>query len=80
MKITIVAATLLLGATPVLAQSTADGVPLSEILTKIEAQADFASFEGVDWDDGHWEVEYRTADGSEVEVEIDPTTGEPRTR
>lgn len=80
MKITTLAAASLLAAAPLLAQDQAGGLPLSEIVAGIEAQADFASFESVDWDDGHWEIEYRTVDGSEVEVEIDPATGEPRTR
>jgi hypothetical protein len=73
------AAALMLAATPSFAQTQADGPPLSEILATIEADPDFASFESVDWDDDHWEVEYRRTDGSEVELEIDPATGEPRT-
>jgi hypothetical protein len=36
-------------------------------------------FKEVEWDDdGYWEVEFYRTDGSEVEVDIDPWTGEPR--
>ena len=73
-------ATLTLVACPAVAQTSADGLPLSEILARIEAEADFVSFESVEWEDDHWEVEYRRADDSEVEVDIGPVTGEPRSR
>jgi hypothetical protein len=73
-------AALPLVAFPAFAQTSTEGLPLSEILARIEAEVDFGSFEAVEWDDDHWEVEYRRADGSEVEVDIDPATGEPRSR
>ena len=46
----------------------------------IEERDDVHYFDEVEWDDdGYWEVEYYRRDGSEVEVEIDPVSGEPRT-
>jgi hypothetical protein len=53
-------------------------MPLSEILRGFEAQDDFGYFKEIEWDDDHWEIEYYRADGSEVEVDVDPRTGQPR--
>lgn len=54
-------------------------LPLSQILATLEASADIRWIDEVDWDsDGYWEVEYHTTDGREVEVQLDPMTGEPR--
>jgi uncharacterized membrane protein YkoI len=56
-----------------------DALPLSEILRMIEERDDVRYFKEVEWDDdGYWEVEFYRTDGSEVEVDIDPRTGEPR--
>lgn len=56
----------------------ADALPLSTVLEALEQEADFGHVEELEWDDGYWEVEYRTADGREVKVYLDPLTGEPR--
>jgi uncharacterized membrane protein YkoI len=56
-----------------------DALPLSEILRMIEERDDVRYFKEVEWDDdGYWEVEFYRTDGSEVEVGIDPRTGDPR--
>lgn len=60
----------------------ADDAPrLSQIAATVEAELgdDLHYIESIEWDnDGYWEVEYRTRDGREVEVDIDPMTGRPR--
>lgn len=69
------------------AAATVPGAPpagamkLSEVIAALEARvgADLAHVEDVDWDDdGYWEIEYRTASGSETEVKLDPVTGQQR--
>lgn len=56
-----------------------DAMPLSEVLAMLEAGGDVAYFDEIEWDDdGYWEVSYYRADGSEVSVDLDPSTGEPR--
>lgn len=54
--------------------------PLSRIVTTVEANiADLAFIEDVSWDDdGYWEVEYRTTGGQEIEIKVDPVTGQTR--
>lgn len=56
----------------------ADAMALSRIIAKLEQRADFAHIKEIDWDDGRYEVEYRTKDGGSREVKLDPRTGEPR--
>ena len=48
--------------------------PLSRIVAAVEANiADLAFIEDVSWDDdGHWEIEYRTTGGREVEIRTGP--------
>ena len=56
-----------------------DALPLSQILQALEQQGDVAYFEDVDWDDdGYWEIEYVDRNGSEVEIEVDPVSGQAR--
>lgn len=59
MKVRLVTVTALPAGGSVLAQTTADGLPLSKIIAGIESQSDFTWFEAVDCDHGHWEIEYR---------------------
>ncbi len=84
MRIAIPALLLGLAAAPAWAQTApaaGTAVPLSQIIATLEAEADFGRIEDIDWDDGgYWEIEYRRADGSEVEVDIDGATGQPRSR
>lgn len=61
------------------AQPPEGAKPLSEILAGIEAGGDVAYFDEIEWeDDGHWEVKYYRADGSKVEIDVDPVSGEQR--
>lgn len=52
--------------------------PLSEILQSIEQDTDFGYFDEVEWDDGFYEVEFYTNDGTKKKLYIDPITGERR--
>lgn len=54
--------------------------PLSRIVAAVEANvSDLAFIEDVSWDDdGHWEIEYRTTGGQEVEIRVDPVSGQTR--
>lgn len=66
---------------PVLAAPPADSMPVSKILQGIEQRADFGYVKEVDWDDdGHYDIEYVTKDGAEVEIEVSPRTGEVQPR
>jgi hypothetical protein len=61
------------------AQPPADAKPLSEIISSLEAQDGFGHIEDVEWDSaGYWEIEYRRTDGSKIEVDVDPVSGEAR--
>ncbi len=57
-----------------------DALPLSQILQALEAQGDVAYFDEIDWDDDdrHWEIEYINRNGAEVEIEVDPVSGQVR--
>ncbi len=71
----LLAATTLL-ATPALAQPPEGALPLSEILAIVEAREGVTYLEEIEWDDdGYWDMEFHTANGS-TEVRIDPRTGE----
>ena len=60
-------------------QPPADAMPLSQILAKIEQRPDFRYIDDVEWDDdGYYELEYRTKDGGEVRLKLDPKTGDVR--
>lgn len=50
---------------------------LSQIITQIESRPDFAYIKEIDWDDGRYEVEYRTRDGRDRVLKVDPRTGRP---
>jgi hypothetical protein len=52
--------------------------PLSGILAEVEKRADFAYVEDVEYDDGAYKIEYRTKDGVERKLYIDPKTGQER--
>jgi hypothetical protein len=73
--------TLALSAAPALADRTppAEALPLSAIITALEARYDIRFIDEIDWDeDGYWEVELFTNDGAKIELKLDPVTGEPR--
>lgn len=68
-----------------MAQQTppAGSLPLSEVVTKLETDlgGDLSFISDVSWDDdGYWEVEYHTADNREVDIRVDPASGEIRQR
>jgi hypothetical protein len=66
-------------ATPAAAAPPDNAMPLSEIIRALEEQGDVAYFDEIEWDDdGYWEIEYYRTDGAEVEIMIDPVSGEPR--
>lgn len=86
---TLTAAALILSPTALMAQEAMRGAPpadamaLSEIVAKMETDlsAELGYIEDVQWDDdGYYEVEYRTRDNREVEMRVDPTTGEAMAR
>jgi uncharacterized membrane protein YkoI len=73
------AAAVILASSAAMAAPPPDALPLSQIIREIEARADFAHFDDIEWDDdGYWEVEYVTKSGSEVEIKIDPRSGQQR--
>ncbi|MGF1622528.1 MAG: PepSY domain-containing protein [Rhodomicrobiaceae bacterium] len=61
-----------------LAAPPSNAKPLSEVLQAMEAGGNVAYFDEIEWDDDHWEIEYYTPDGSKVEVDVDPVSGQPR--
>ncbi|MCC5999560.1 MAG: PepSY domain-containing protein [Pararhodobacter sp.] len=69
---------LAMASAPLMAQSAPpDGaIPLSQIVSQIEAAEGFRFVDEIEWDDdGYWEIEYVTTDGQEIKVRIDPMTG-----
>ncbi len=59
------------------AASPPEGTKLSEIIAKIEQNAEAAFIDEIDWNDrGYYEIEYVTKAGAKVEVKVDPKTGE----
>jgi hypothetical protein len=50
---------------------------LSQIITQIESRPDFAFIKEIDWDDGRYDVQYRTRDGRDRNLKVDPRTGRP---
>ena len=68
-----------------MAQQTppAGSLPLSQVVSKLETDlgADLAYISDVSWDDdGYWEVEYHTSDNREVDIRVDPASGDIRQR
>lgn len=50
---------------------------LSQIIAQIESRPDFAFIRDIDWDDGRYDVQYRTRDGRDRNLKVDPRTGRP---
>ena len=50
---------------------------LSQIIAQIESRPDFAFIRDIDWEDGRYDVEYRTRDGRDRNLKVDPRTGRP---
>ncbi len=57
-------------------------MPLSQVVAKLETNlSDLGHISEISWeDDGYWEVEYQTTDNREVDIRVDPATGETRER
>lgn len=53
----------------------AGSLSLSQIIIQIESRPDYAFIKDIDWRDGCYEVEYRTRDGRDRNLKIDPRTG-----
>lgn len=66
---------------PAPAASSTTLLPLSQVLSGIEAEPDFVQFTDVEWDDRalSWNIEYKGTNGRTVTVEIAGATGEPIT-
>ena len=71
------AAALILPAAAIAAPPPAGALKLSDIVTRVEAHAaDLAYIDEVKWDDkGYWEVEYKNAQGAEIDLRVDPVSG-----
>ncbi|MEJ5079830.1 PepSY domain-containing protein [Ochrobactrum sp. MYb379] len=74
---TMIAAILLTATSASAFAAAPEGAKLSEIISKIEQQADVQYIDEVDWNDrGYYEIEYFMKNGAKVEIKIDPNTGE----
>ncbi len=68
---------LLISAQPLSAAPPAEALPLSEIIRMLEDSEKVAYFDEVEWDsDGYWQIEYYRPDGAEVEIKVDPVSGQ----
>jgi len=58
---------------------TPEGQKLSEIIAKIEQNAEVQYVDEVEWSRrrGHYKIEYVRKDGAKVTIRIDPKTGAP---
>lgn len=66
------AATLLVAALPAMAQ---DALTAAEVRAKLEAQG-YTNVNDVEFEEGVWSADARSADGNRVDLSIDPKTGE----
>jgi hypothetical protein len=55
----------------------AGSLSLSQIIIQIESRPDHAFIRDIDWKDGRYEIEYRTRDGRDRVLKVDPRTGRP---
>jgi hypothetical protein len=64
------------------ANPSAGSMSLSQVVAKLETDlSDLGHISEISWeDDGYWEVEYQTTDNREVDIRVDPATGETRER
>lgn len=66
------AATMLVAALPAMAQ---DALTAAEVRAKLEAQG-YTKVNDLEFEDGVWTADARSADGNRVDLSIDPKTGE----
>lgn len=55
----------------------AGSLSLSQIIIQIESRPDYAFIRDIDWENGRYEIEYRTRDGRDRVLKVDPRTGLP---
>lgn len=82
-RILITAAALAALAPPAFAQNLppANGLPLSQIVAKVERAQPVRVFTEVEWDDdGYWDMEFINTANRRASIRIDPFTGEPWSR
>jgi len=65
----------LVAATGVALAQQADGLTAPQVRAQLEAQG-YTDINDVEFDDGMWEADARSADGNRVELRIDARTGE----
>jgi hypothetical protein len=53
----------------------ANAKPLSDVIKSLEDQG-YKAIEEVEFDDNEWEIEVHQADGSEIELHVDASTGQ----
>lgn len=66
------AATMLVAGLPAMAQ---DALTAAEVRAKLEAQG-YTNVNDVEFEDGVWSADARSADGNRVDLSIDPKTGD----
>ena len=66
------AATMLVAGLPAMAQ---DALTAAEVRAKLESQG-YTNVNDVEFEDGIWTADARSADGNRVDLSIDPKTGE----
>ena len=72
-----VTATLLLAGLPAMAQEAQEAMTTAEVRARLEAQG-YTKINDVEFKDGVWSADARSADGNRVDVRIDPKTGTVR--
>lgn len=70
-----VTATLLLAGLPAMAQEAQEAMTAAEVRARLEAQG-YTKVNDVEFKDGVWSADARSADGNRVDLSIDPKTGE----
>src|SRR5690606_24809360 len=70
-----VTATLLLAGLPAMAQEAQEAMTAAEVRARLEAQG-YTKINDVEFKDGVWSADARSADGNRVDLSIDPKTGE----
>lgn len=58
----------------------AGSLPLSQIISKVEAREKFTYVDDIELEHGYYEVTYHTTDGAKVKLNLDPKTGEVKTK
>lgn len=80
-RLSLIALAALFVPAPLLAQDRPpqNAMPLSQVVSGLETDlgTDLSHISEVSWDDdGYWEVEYQTRDNREVDIKVDPVSGD----